>query len=153
MTKIDILNYAPAYQKDFKDINVEWISKYFRVEPHDEEQLDHAQENIIDKGGFIFLGSFDGEIVGTAALVRISDEEFELAKMGVRPAAQGKGVASALMNHCINFARELGLKQLFLETNSVLKPAITLYEKVGFQQIPSRGSDYARSDYQMLLKL
>jgi putative acetyltransferase len=153
MENITILNYAPELNHHFKTINVEWIQRYFKVEPHDEEQLDHAQSNIIDKGGYIFFGALDGEIVGTAALIYNSPEEYELAKMGVRPQAQGKGVALALMEYAIQFARDLGAKQLFLETNSSLTPAITLYKKVGFVKIPQRSTDYARSDYQMILVL
>jgi ribosomal protein S18 acetylase RimI-like enzyme len=47
----------------------------------------------------------------------------------------------------------MGLKRLYLESNSVLKPAVSLYEKIGFKHIKGASSPYARCDVQMELKL
>ncbi len=50
-------------------------------------------------------------------------------------------------------AKELAANNIYLETNSILKPAISLYHKLGFQEIKGNISPYERSNYQMLLKL
>ena len=35
---MEIISFEPKYAKDFKDLNIEWLEKYFWVEPHDEEE-------------------------------------------------------------------------------------------------------------------
>ncbi len=47
--QVEITTYNPKYQKSFKDLNIEWISTYFEVEPNDVKALDHAEEYIINK--------------------------------------------------------------------------------------------------------
>ena len=82
--------------------------------------------------------------------------EFEVAKMAVTDAAQGLGIGRRLLQATIETARESGAARLFLETNSVLAPAIRLYESVGFRHVPAerrKVSPYARSDVQMELIL
>jgi N-acetylglutamate synthase-like GNAT family acetyltransferase/DNA-binding MarR family transcriptional regulator len=150
---IEIFDYTPQYQQYFTDINLEWIEKYFKVEPMDEAMLNKAQEYILDKGGRIYFARYEGEIVGTVALKKMSDDEFELSKMGVRPQAQGKQIGKKLVLHAIEEARKMGVKQLFLETNSVLTPAIELYKKCGFHKVQMRPSPYERSDVQMIMEL
>ena len=53
--KIEIISFEPKYAKDFKDLNIAWLKKYFVVEPHDSELLDACEETIINRGGFIFF--------------------------------------------------------------------------------------------------
>jgi N-acetylglutamate synthase-like GNAT family acetyltransferase/DNA-binding MarR family transcriptional regulator len=153
LNMIEILDYTPQYQQYFTDINVEWIEKYFKVEPMDEAMLNQAQEYILDKGGRIYFARYEGEIVGTVALKKMSDDEYELSKMGVRPNAQGKQIGKKLVLHAIEEARKLGAKQLFLETNSVLTPAIELYKKCGFHKVSLGPSPYERADVQMIMTL
>jgi N-acetylglutamate synthase-like GNAT family acetyltransferase/DNA-binding MarR family transcriptional regulator len=153
LNMIEILDYTPQYQQYFVDINIEWIEHYFKVEPMDEAMLNKAQEYILDKGGRIYFARFEGEIVGTVALKKMSDDEFELSKMGVRPQAQGKQIGKKLVLHAIEEARKMGVKQLFLETNSVLTPAIELYKKCGFHKVSLGPSPYERADVQMIMEL
>ena len=79
--------------------------------------------------------------------------DYELAKMGVSPLAQGKGIGWLLGQTIIQKAKDLGGKTLFLESNTKLKPAISLYRKLGFQKIPHKPSVYERSNIQMVLEL
>lgn len=152
---IQILDYQPQYAKDFKRINLQWIETYFKVEPADLKTLDYPEEKIIKQGGFIFFAK-DIEskaIIGTCALLP-HDGMFELSKMGVLPEARGKQVGNLLMQAVIQKAQDLQLSQLFLETNSSLKPAIHLYEKYGFRHVPTDpNSPYARADVRMILEL
>jgi N-acetylglutamate synthase-like GNAT family acetyltransferase len=151
---IKIIDYTPQYQPDFKRLNAEWISKFFTLEKHDLEQLDHPDIHILNTGGHIFIAvTDDGTAVGTTALVKNSDEQYELVKMAVTPAMQGRHVGRKLIDTAIERARELGAKRVFLETNTKLSPAINLYKSVGFKEMPFKPSEYARSDYQMILEL
>ena len=57
--QVEIVTYNSKYQKSFKDLNIEWISNYFEVEPNDVKALDHAEDCIINKGGEIFSAIFN----------------------------------------------------------------------------------------------
>ena len=53
----------------------------------------------------------------------------------------------------IEKAKEAGFKRLYLESNTILKPAINLYYKLGFKKITGAPSPYERSNIQMELIL
>lgn len=160
MNDISIIPYEAQYQPDFKRLNVEWISRYFVVEPHDLEQLDQPETFILPNGGQIFLarrvhtGPADA-IVGTIAM--ISDgparDSYELAKMAVSPTAQRQGIARRLGEWALAFAREAGASRVWLESNRVLSPAITLYKQLGFREVPGRQTPYSRANIWMEIDL
>ena len=78
----------------------------------------------------------------------------ELAKMGVRPQAQGKGAGRMLVAAAVDAARAMGMKRVYIETNSVLGPALKLYRDAGFEPLKERQpSPYARADVQLELWL
>eukprot|EP01098_Paradermamoeba_levis_P010273 TRINITY_DN431_c0_g1_i1.p1 TRINITY_DN431_c0_g1~~TRINITY_DN431_c0_g1_i1.p1 ORF type:complete len:187 (-),score=37.40 TRINITY_DN431_c0_g1_i1:304-864(-) len=120
----------------FKQISAEWISKHWTLEEKDYCSLDHPQENIVDKGGKIIMLVVNDEAVGCCALLPIENEGYEVAKMGLLEKCRGKGLGKKLLLHVIDTARQLGCRRLYIESNSVLKPALNLYESVGFQHIP-----------------
>ncbi|WP_339813833.1 GNAT family N-acetyltransferase [uncultured Imperialibacter sp.] len=151
--KVKIVDYHAKYQNDFKRLNIEWIEAFFKVEKTDLLYLDNPKSYIIDKGGHIFFAEYDGEIVGTCALAKMDDETFELAKMGVSPKAQGKKIGWLLGQACIDKAKALGTKRIFLESNTRLVPAINLYHKLGFQKVTGPPSPYERANIQMELIL
>ena len=152
---ISIVPYSDEYASDFKSLNEEWIVKYFKMEEMDRVSLNHPREYILDKGGYIAVALLDDEAVGVCAIIPSNHKEydFELAKMGVSPKAQGKGIGKLLGQHMIEKARDLGAKKIFLESNRVLKPALSLYQKLGFREIVGATSPYERSDIQMELLL
>jgi ribosomal protein S18 acetylase RimI-like enzyme len=53
----------------------------------------------------------------------------------------------------VNIAKELGASKLYLESNTILKPAISLYQKLGFQKIVRQATPYKRCNIQMELNL
>ncbi|GAB3993834.1 hypothetical protein GCM10028807_30090 [Spirosoma daeguense] len=146
---ISIVPYSSAYQPDFKRLNIDWISKYFNVEPHDLEQLDHPEEHVLPNNGQIFFAKVDDDVVGCVAVVNTGKSGFELAKMAVSPAAQGMGVGKKLCVAAIDYARQIRAKTLWLESNRILTPALTMYASVGFQEVPSVPTPYARADIRM----
>jgi len=152
--EVKIVGYDSKYQQDFRDLNEEWISKFFKMEASDYKMLDNPEDYIINKGGHIVFAVLNNEVVGTCALIKTSDQPlvFELAKMAVSPKAQGKKIGYLIGQELINKAKDLRAKEVFLETNSALVPAIKLYEKLGFQHIPVIDSPYERADTKMLLE-
>jgi GNAT superfamily N-acetyltransferase len=151
--EVSIRLFQPGDEAAFHDINIAWIERFFVVEKKDRETLEHPREAILDKGGAILM-AIDGDgAVGCVALIAMGDGGFELAKMGVTPAAQGKGAGRKLIEAAVGHARGLGATRLYLETNSALKPALKLYADAGFQHVKGPPSPYARADVQMELLL
>ena len=153
MNDLSIIPYAPAYQPDFKRLNVEWISHYFTVEPHDVEQLDDPETYILPDNGEIFFAKVGSEIIGCVAVINMGTSGFELAKMAVSPSVQGKGIGKKLCVAAIEYTRQLGVKTLWLESNRKLTPALTMYASVGFREVPSVPTPYSRADIRMEMAL
>ena len=145
--EVEIIDYTPQYKEDFKRINVEWISTYFTLEAHEMEMLENPQGYILDKGGKVFFAKKGDEIVGTCALIKLSDTTYELVKMGVPPQYQGLGAGRKLGLKAIEAAKELGCTYLFLESNQMLIPAITMYKSIGFVEVPMGETPYARANF------
>ena len=153
--EIKIVAYGPQYKSAFKSLNVEWISTYFELEETDYKALDNPKEYILDRGGKILVALYKHEPVGVCALIKMNDSnyDFELAKMAVAPKAQGKNIGWLLGESIINVAKESNASKLYLESNTILKPAINLYHKLGFQKIPGHPTPYKRCNIQMELHL
>ena len=152
---VEIIEYQPRYKDAFKLLNYEWLEKYFYVEKIDSEVLSKPEHYFINKGGYIFFAKYNDDIVGTSALFKHKDEGFELTKMAVTEKFQGLKIGEKLALAAIDKARSLGVKSLFLETNSKLLPAIKLYKKLGFkpEKYPnSKSEHYQRADTYMLFE-
>lgn len=146
---IDIIDYTDDTCTYIRDLNYEWLQKYFAVEPNDVLQLNNPRQEIIDKGGSIYYATYNKQIVGTATLLHISPGTYELGKMAVTEKMQGRGIARKLLEHCILKARELKAEKIILYSNTKLLAAISLYRKFGFEEIPLNDSHYVRSDIKM----
>ena len=147
--QIEIIPYSPEFKEDLKTLNYEWLEEYFHVEEGDRISLSNPQEYILDKGGFIFFAKYNGEIVGTASLLKKTDTVFELGKMAVSKNAQGLGIGKLLMEHCLEFAKQKEIEKLILYSNTILEPAIHLYRKYGFVEIEMEPGVYERGNIKM----
>jgi DNA-binding MarR family transcriptional regulator/GNAT superfamily N-acetyltransferase len=151
--QVEIVDYVPAMQPAFRQLNEEWITKYFRMEDSDYKALDHPREYILDKGGHIYMALYKGEPVGACAIIPMNDGGYELAKMAVSPKTQGLGIGFLIGQACIEKARALGARRVYLESNTTLRPAINLYHKLGFRKVAGPPSPYERCNIQMELVL
>lgn len=152
---LTIVPYTDTYARAFKALNQWWIEEYFTMEPLDHKALDNPQGYIIDQGGHIVVALDEGKAVGVCALVKSEVEgyDYELSKMGVAPEAHGKGIGYQLGKAIIGKAKALGAKRIYLESNTILEPALHLYRKLGFKEINEFQSPYSRSNIQMDLIL
>ncbi|PKB15215.1 GNAT family N-acetyltransferase [Flavobacterium sp. 5] len=147
--KIEIIAFSNALKEHIKTLNYEWLEKYFKVEKSDAISLANPKEQIIDKGGFIFYAKLNDEIVGTSSLLKMSETVFELGKMAVSEKAQGYKIGTLLLEYCLNFAKENGIKTVILYSNTQLLSAIHLYEKFGFKEIELENGLYERANIKM----
>lgn len=152
---VKLVAYEGKFQEAFKALNVEWISKYFKMEDADYKALDNPKASILDKGGKIFVALYNDEPVGVCALIKMNDPDYdyELAKMAVSPKMHGKGIGWLLGCATIDAAKTLGASNIYLESNTTLKTAISLYQKLGFRKVVGRSTPYERCNIQMELQL
>lgn len=149
MSIIQILPYSPEFQPYFESINKAWVTQHFTLEPFDIEQLEHPEETILAKGGGILFAKIGDEIVGTVGLIPTNNSTCEMIKMGVNPAAQGKGVGHSLGVAVMGEARKMGFSKMVLYSNTKLAAALHLYKKLGFHEVKAECGAYGRCDIKM----
>ena len=150
---LEIIPYSDEYASVFKVMNLEWLDKYNLTESHDLLILNDPKGTIIDNGGVIFLARSGDEIVGSAAIINEGHDTYELAKMTVSTAFQGKGISKLLLEKCIEAAKERNAKKIILFSNSQLQTAISLYKKYGFKHVDVTDAPFLTADIKMELSL
>ena len=141
---------APA----FKAMNLEWLDKFFVVEPVDEVVLSQPQTTILDKGGHIIMAEVNNEVIGTFAFIKKEDRVFEFSKMAITPSHRGKGYGNTMMQFAIQFAQEQQWDKILLYSSTRLENSIHIYRKYGLIEVDlETNSNYKRSDIKMELVL
>ncbi len=149
---LEILEYKPKHQRWFEALNREWIERYFWMEPLDVEILQHPHKHIIEKGGIILMASLNNEIAGTVALKYVEPEVYEFTKMAVAEKYRGNKIGQKLAEAALEKAKQQGAEKVILYSSTKLTPALSLYRKLGFVEVPVDGP-YKRSDIKMELRL
>jgi DNA-binding MarR family transcriptional regulator/predicted GNAT family acetyltransferase len=153
---VEIMDYVPEHKQAFRKLNEQWLKKFFRIEEADRRLLLHPEEEIIRRGGYVFFARLEGRIVGTAALLKLDDETFEIAKTAVAEDARRKQVGRRLTEAAISRAREKGARKIVLRTDNRLRAAVGLYRNLGFKAVPDErtGSDqFDRAKFGFVMKL
>lgn len=144
---IEILSFSAELREHFKTINAAWINEMFTIEATDLAVLDQP-EKLLAGGGHIWFARASGlGVVGTCALLHSGPGAYELTKMGVLKEARGLGIGGRLLSHVLGRLEELGVRDLYLLTNSRCESAIALYRKYGFADDAEVMARYA-SKYQ-----
>jgi ribosomal protein S18 acetylase RimI-like enzyme len=154
----EVVPYQQSFREHFERLNLQWIQQHFRVEEADRVAFADPHAAYVASGGEVFFALHGGEVLGTCAVRKESEETYELCKMAVAPEARGLGLGDALMRAVIRFAREKGARRVYLVSNTKLGPAIGLYRKHGFQTVRlgaevGQEAGYERADIEMVLTL
>jgi len=149
---IEIVWFNKKYSEQFFILNKAWIEESWRLENSDKKDLLNP-DKIVENGGQVFFALENKIAIGTVAMIKSSDDRFELAKMTVKEDFRGKGIANILMNECLRFANENKAKEIFLISNDSLKIARKLYDKYGFKQVRLDSQKYDRGNVKMSLKI
>ncbi|MDN3638239.1 GNAT family N-acetyltransferase [Simiduia curdlanivorans] len=137
----------------FSALKYAWIERFFSIEASDRKMLERPAW-IIEQGGYVLTLTSGDEVVGCCALLKGDGQHFELAKMAVTPAYQGRGLSHLLMEAAIAQAKAVDAQALDLLTSSTLTRAIGLYQRYGFITLPAKcHPDYSRCDVVMQLDL
>jgi DNA-binding MarR family transcriptional regulator/predicted GNAT family N-acyltransferase len=149
---VRVVPFEPALREHFYRLNAEWLNKHFYIEQVDHDVLSEPEREILAPGGAILFALLGDEVVGTCALLHESPGVYELTKMAVTERHQGLGIGRKLLAETIAEFERRGGRELFLESNSKLQPALGLYASMGFelQPAPRPGSHYQRADVYMV---
>lgn len=92
-------------------------------------------EYILDAGakGRIWIAERDGRLVGCTAIVLRDENRGQLRWVLVDQSARGLGLGKRLVNNALQFCRENGCKEVFLETTDGLPESQALYDALGFE--------------------
>uniref|UniRef100_UPI0021481077 bifunctional helix-turn-helix transcriptional regulator/GNAT family N-acetyltransferase n=1 Tax=Tahibacter caeni TaxID=1453545 RepID=UPI0021481077 len=150
--RVRVVGFDPALRDHFYRLNADWLRRYFYLEEIDHRVLSDPEGELLAGGGEVLFALLGDEVVGTCALKVESPGVFELTKMAVEERHQGLGIGRRLLERAIEVFRERGGRTLFLESNARLKPALALYESLGFVHQPQLKPDshYSRSDVYMI---
>ena len=153
---IGTLVYANEYQQirpaKKKDVRAIQLLTKKAVES---DELVKRTRLVIEKNlGDYYIFEIDKNTVACVALhVYPEQSKGELACLYVNPSHENQGIGRKLIDTCINAAREAGAYRIYLESNSALTPALTLYRSAGFVDLPPAPTPYARCDVWMELRL
>jgi putative acetyltransferase len=104
------------------------------------------EASYIAVGGEFWVIEQQGQVVGTAAYypVERGEKAVEIRKMYLSPAVRGKGLGKYLLQELEKAIANRGFQEIWIETASVLKEAVKLYESSGYQ--PATGVETKRCD-------
>ena len=105
-----------------------------------------------------YVAEMDGEVVGGGGIYptdALPEDTCELVKMYLLPHARGTGLGRRLIEMSIQFAKDNGYRNVYLETMPELKQALNVYAKFGFDYLkgPMGNSGHTGCSLWMLKKL
>jgi GNAT superfamily N-acetyltransferase len=152
MPEIKFREFTAKDSEQFKALNIEWLKKYFEVEPIDERVLSNPRSEILDSGGFIFMAEIKEKVIGTFAFIKKRNQIYEFSKMAIDPKFRNKGYGNVMMQFAISFAKKYRWNKIILYSNTTLKNSIHLYFKYGFIEVPMEADViYSRGNIKMEL--
>lgn len=149
---MEIISYQEKYKKAFVNLNLIWIKKYFKVEPQDVEMLNEV-ESFLAKGAAVYFAVEQNKAIATCMVVPRDDNVWEICKLATDEHYRGKGAGSAVLQACINYAKEHGAEKMLIVSNTVLSAAMHLYAKFGFKEVPIDNMEYERVNIQLELNV
>ena len=85
-----------------------------------------------------YVAESEGKIVGGAGIfptMGLPEGTCELVKMYLQPVVRGKGLGKMLIEKALDFARQAGFANVYIETMPELGKAMKVYEKFGFKYL------------------
>ena len=124
---------------------------------HAHEMSDHSPPgtcHFLDLSGLktpdiVFLSAWDGDtLLAVGALKQLDSLTGEVKSIRATPAARGRGVGFAILDHIVGIARDRGYNALKLETGTgpLFEAAHALYRRYGFVPCPPFAG-YVETDF------
>jgi GNAT superfamily N-acetyltransferase len=136
------ISVGPVYNEDCQQI-IDLILPIQQIEFNVPITLE-GQKDLLDiethyhqPGGHFWGAKYEGQLVGTIALMDVGHQAGVIRKMFVKKAFRGKeqGIAQRLLEVLIDYCRSRGISDLYLGTVDMLKAAHRFYERNDFVRI------------------
>ena len=132
---MEIIEYQEKYKQDFIKLNTQWVERYFVMEQADRDVLEHVEE-LLKTGAMIYFAVEKGEVLATCMAMPLGEDVWEICKLAASGQYTGTGAGSAVFKASMDYAIAQGAKKLTLISNRRLKPALHIYQKFGFREVP-----------------
>ena len=111
-----------------------------------DEDVLKIEEFYQNKGGEFWVVERQSKLVATAAYypIKRGNNSVEIRKMYLLPEVRRQGLGTFLLKELEKRIAERGFNEIWIETATVLKEAVILYEKNGYQ--PASGVETKRCD-------
>ena len=103
------------------------------------------KEELENENSSYIIGKINNEIIGFAGLKIIFDQA-DIMNIVIKKTYRNQGIGTLLLENLILLAKDLNISTLFLEVNEQNKPAIHLYEKLGFERLGIRKKYYNKNN-------
>jgi putative acetyltransferase len=117
-----------------------------------EQELAGLPGHYAPPDGRLLLAEYEGQLAGCVALHQWEPGVCEMKRLYLRPSFRGKGLGRAIAETIIAEARNIGYRQMRLDTiEPIMKDAVEMYRKLGFREIaPYRPNPIAGAMYMEL---
>lgn len=138
------ITYRPIEERDNREIAelIRTVFREFKIDKPGTVYFDPTTDDLFnlfrEKGSYYWIAEEGGSIIGGCGLYPtpgLPEGCAELVKLYLKSTQRGKGTGWRLMEMTFTKAKELGYRQLYLESLPELGKAISLYEKTGFKRI------------------
>ena len=125
--------------------------------PSDLEVLAMSKHYSEEKQSLYLVAMHYGKVVGGCGVAPFngSHQVCELKKLFLLPEGRGLGLGKKLSQQCLDFAKQQGFQQCYLDTLASMQSAVALYNKLGFEHLsaPMAGTEHNGCDVWMLKAL
>lgn len=132
---MNIIEYDKKYKNEFIRLNTEWLNRFFMVEPVDQDMMDRVEE-LIENGAMVYFAIENDKVLATCMAMPIKENHWEICKLAAQNQYTGTGAGSAVFKASMDYAIKKGAEKLSLISCRSLSPAIHIYEKFGFKEVP-----------------
>ena len=117
-----------------------------------DKELEALPGRYAPPNGRLLLAEYEGQLAGCVAMRALEPGICEMKRLYLRPQMRGKGLGRALADRIVAEARQIGYRRMRLDTvEPVMKDAVGMYRKLGFQEIaPYRSNPMAGAMYMEL---
>lgn len=122
--------YKNMLVETYKDI--EGVSLCFT---NFQDELNTLREKYSLPKGRLYIAKYNGKVAGCVGLRPLSENNCEVKRLYVRDRYRSLGLGRLLMEEIIKDAKKLNYDMIVLDTFSSLKNAVSLYRKLGFEEI------------------
>lgn len=122
------LTYRTATEQDIPLLCVLDEACFFKTQS---ELIPRFEHILSDRTYQIILAFEENHLIGKAH-IRWQQHGATLSDIAVLPVRQGKGLGTALISHCINYALSEGKPELNLDVETHNQKALDLYTRLGF---------------------